>query len=656
MNTLRKYFVLACLLVPFSLTFAADGEDGRHWRKVSKPILEKHCSSCHNAADKKGGIDFDDFYYIPSVVRRGDMWLKAIEMMETGEMPPPQKPRMEEHEKKALKDVVNKILDEALADPDPGASVMRRLSHREYTYTIKDLLDVDFNGQKFFPKEGSGGEGFDNSSGVLFMTPLLMERYYMAADSIIRQIRSDKKHWRELVSTSYRPSLLRRSLNWIQGIFSDETPRWAVPVSRARQVVVPFATRTYRGFLTQEEETGLIDFFDEVYFEKELWKKRDGFDQAMATIFKRILVSPSFLYRTEINQPIKRPYAISGLELATRMSYLLWSSMPDDTLIQVAYREDLHDPAVINRETRRMMASPKFHRFAESFAPQWLGVEEAMKNPQADKELFPEFTGEVASAMRQEVIDYFKYVFNDRENLLELLDSDYSMINGTLANHYGIEGIEGEEFRKVNMADYGRGGVLGMGAVLTATSLPVRTSPVLRGQWVLEQILGTPPAPPPPDVPTLEESEAADSELGLRALLEMHRSSPACSGCHAKMDPIGFALENFDATGKWRNYYKGEVAIDAASVLPGGHEIDGPAQLRKALVEEKDKFAENMARKLVSYAMGRGIQFTDTPTIRAMKKSLLESNFNSKEVMLTLVNSYPFRHRRSDGTDAYAKK
>ncbi len=656
MNTLRKYFVLACLLVPFSLTFAADGEDGRHWRKVSKPILEKHCSSCHNAADKKGGIDFDNFYYIPSVVRRGDMWLKAIEMMETGEMPPPQKPRMEEHEKKALKDVVNKILNEALADPDPGASVMRRLSHREYTYTIKDLLDVDFNGQKFFPKEGSGGEGFDNSSGVLFMTPLLMERYYMAADSIIRQIRSDKKHWRELVSTSYRPSLLRRSLNWIQGIFSDETPRWAVPVSRARQVVVPFATRTYRGFLTQEEETGLIDFFNEVYFEKELWKKRDGFDQAMATIFKRILVSPSFLYRTEINQPIKRPYSISGLELATRMSYLLWSSMPDDTLIQVAYREDLHDPAVLNRETRRMMASPKFHRFAESFAPQWLGVEEAMKNPQADKELFPEFTGEVAAAMRQEVIDYFKYVFNDRENLLELLDSDYSMINGTLANHYGIEGIEGEEFRKVNLADYGRGGVLGMGAVLTATSLPVRTSPVLRGQWVLEQILGTPPAPPPPDVPTLEESEAADSELGLRALLEMHRSSPACSGCHAKMDPIGFALENFDATGKWRNYYKGEVAIDAASVLPGGHEIDGPAQLRKALVEEKDKFAENMARKLVSYAMGRGIQFTDTPTIRAMKKSLLESNFNSKEVMLTLVNSYPFRHRRSDGTDAYAKK
>lgn len=656
MNTLRKYFVLACLLVPFSMTFAADGEDGRHWRKVSKPILEKHCSSCHNAADKKGGIDFDDFYYIPSVVRRGDMWLKAIEMIETGEMPPPQKPRMAEHEKKALKDVVNKILDEALADPDPGASVMRRLSHREYSHTIKDLLDVDFNGQKFFPKEGSGGEGFDNSSGVLFMTPLLMERYYMAADSIIRKIQSDKKHWRQLVSTSYRPSILRRSINWIKGIFSEEVPRWAGPVSSARQVIVPFATKTYRGFLTQEEETGLIAFFDEIYFEKELWKKRDGFDQAMATIFKRILVSPAFLYRTEINQPIKKPYAISGLELATRLSYLLWSSMPDDTLIQVAYREDLHDPVVLNRETRRMMANPKFNRFAESFAPQWLGVEEAMKNPQADKELFPEFTGEVATAMRQEVIDYFKYVFNERENLLELLDSEYSMINGTLANHYGIEGIEGEEFRKVNVANYGRGGVLGMGAVLTATSLPVRTSPVLRGQWVLEQILGTPPAPPPPDVPTLEESEAADSELGLRAVLEMHRNSPACSGCHEKMDPIGFALENFDATGKWRNYYKGEVAIDAASVLPGGHEINGPAQLRRALARDKEKFAENMARKLVSYAMGRGIQFTDTPTIRAMKKSLLESNFNSKEVMLALVNSYPFRHRRSDVTDAYAKK
>ncbi len=648
--------VLIALLGAWTGLALGDTEADRDWRRVMHPILAKHCTSCHNAADKKAGLDLDVFYYVPSVIGRGETWRNIVEMVRNEEMPPTGQPRMTEAEKKAFITKVNEVLDGALVEPDPGPSVIRRLSHREYTYTVKDLLDVDFFAQDFFPNEGSGGEGFDNQSRVLFVTPLMMERYYMAADSIIRAIRSDEERWRRVVPQRYRPGPIRRLVHWVRGAFTDGPQVWGRPQRRAARAIVPFATRAFRGFLAPEDKTELLAFFDEIYFGG-LWRQAHGFDEALATTFKRILVSPLFLYRTEVNLPIHKPYAISNLELASRMSYLLWSSLPDDTLVQTAYREDLHDPTVLNREARRMMRSPKFKRFADSFAPQWLGVEEALATAQADQEIFPEFTGAIREAMKQEVVDYFYHVLTQRGNLLELVDSDYTLLNDDLAGHYGIPGVQGDHFRPVTVADHGRGGILGMGAVLTATSLPTRTSPVLRGQWVLEQVLGTPPPPPPPDVPELAlEKDQAQDELDMRAILEQHRASPNCAGCHQKMDPIGFALENFDAVGRWRQYYRGEVTIDASATLPSGQHIDGPQALRQALAGEKEKFAKNFSRKLMSYALGRGIGFIDSPTLDDLTDRLLDSNFNTEEMMLTMVNSYPFRHRRSDMTDLYLKE
>ncbi len=651
--------LLALVLGSFLYPLAADTKADRNWRRISHPILEKYCTSCHNPADKKAGLDLNIFYFIPSVIRHGDTWRKAVRMMENGEMPPPESRQMTQADKDSLIYIVNHILDGALAEPNPGPSVLRRLTHREYSYTIKDLMEIDFDARKYFPKEGSGGEGFDNQSRVLYMTPLMMERYYMAADSIIRGARKSVDTWQTLVPRSYRPNLFRRSVNRIRKIIlPNRALTWRRPLKRAEKIIIPFAAKAFRGFMTQEEQTDLMDFFRKTYFDK-MWMQADGFESAIAIMFKRILVSPMFLYRTEVNQPIHKPYAVSNLELATRLSYLLWSSMPDDTLIEVAYRENLHEQTVLNREARRMMRSPKFKRFSKSFAPQWLGVEEALTSSQPDPELFPEFTPELRDAMIREVVDYFHHVLTERKNLLELIDSEYSLINRKLAEHYDIEGVTmtNEEFRRVNVSPVMRGGILGMGAVLTATSLANRTSPVLRGQWILDQVLGTPAPPPPPDVPELSEGDGTSyDDLNLRELLEKHRAAPSCAGCHQRMDPLGFALENFDAVGRYRTSYADQVSIDTRSILENGEVLEGPTGLRQLLKREKEKFAFNFARKMLSYALGRGISFTDSPTINEIKEGLLASNFDSESMILNLVNSYPFRHRQSDMTNLYIKE
>lgn len=634
----------------------ADTELDRHWRKVSFPIFRKHCTSCHNAADKKGGLDLDVFYYVPSVIGRGEMFQRLVEMVENNEMPPSGKPPMSQQEKDDLINLINGILADALSKPDPGPSVVRRLSNREYKYTIQDLVGIDFDAMQFFPKDGSGGEGFDNQGRSLYITPLIMERYYMAADSIIRSARSDPRVWKNLVPVRYSPGVFRRVIRWMQGLWQDDMITWNKPEKLARDILLPFATKTYRRFLSQEEQTELIGFFNNIYF-GDLWQERDGFNTAIATALKRILVSPTFIYRAEINAPIHEPYAINNLELATRLSYFLWSSMPDDSLLKVAYYEDLHDPEVLNRETHRMLNDPKFKRFSESFAPQWLGVEESLKTSTADKKIFPEYTDTVRNAMRTEVIDYFHYVFTEKKNLLDLLNSDYTLLNEPLAEYYGIDGVEGEDFRPVQVSAEGRGGILGMGAILTATSLPNRTSPVLRGQWVLEEVLGTPAPPPPPDVPQLEEVKDPQSdELDVRTVLEKHRESPNCAGCHNKMDPIGFVMENFDAVGRWRDEYRGSAQIVPTAVMENGTTVDGPVELRNFLSGEKEKFAKNFSRKIMSYALGRGISFLDSKVIDEMTAALLENDFDSEKLMLTVVNSYPFRHRRSDMTELYIKK
>ncbi|MDH3651905.1 MAG: DUF1592 domain-containing protein, partial [Saprospiraceae bacterium] len=600
--------------------------------------------------DKKAGINLDRFDFVVHVIRSGELFQKVVAAIEENKMPPPSSPAMSNADRDTMVAGILKILEKALAKPDPGPTVMRRLSHREYMYTIRDLLGVDFDALSYFPAEASGGEGFDNQAGVLYMTPLLMERYYMAADSVVRQARLASEIWRELMPKNYRPGPLRRFSNWWKQTISKQEIYWGKPANIASKIILPFATKAYRRFLDVEEEKDLISFFEKIYFQE--WRGKNGFEIALTTVFKKVLVSPSFLFRMEANLPINESYPVNNFELATRLSYLLWSSMPDDLLLNVAYRENLHDPKVLRRETKRMIDDPKFERFANTFAPQWLGVQELMFESKPDKDKFPEFTPSLREAMYSEVVEYFSHVFS-KGNLLQFIDSDFGLINAELARHYGIDGVEGQAFQAVHLDDRSRGGVLGMGAVLTATSLPERTSPVLRGQWVMEQLLGERVPPPPPDVPELEAAKAeVHDELDLRSLLELHRFPSSCQPCHKKMDPIGFGLENFDAIGRWRDKY-GTVAIDASGELEDGVVFNGPIELKNILLEEKEKFARNFTRKLLSFALGRGVEFLDSRTINDLTNQLIENNFDGSELLVSLVNSYPFRHRRSDLADRY---
>ena len=352
----------------------------------------------------------------------------------------------------------------------------------------------------------------------------------------------------------------------------------------------------------------------------------------------------------------KDPYQISNFELASRMSFFLWSSIPDLELLNVAYREDLHDPKVLEREVKRMLRSPKSQRMGEQFAVQWLELKK-LTDPsfQIDPEIFPDYTPELRDGMIKEVSTYFNYVTEETKNYLELIDSDYSFLNEDLAQLYGIPGVEGKAMRKVNFSREDRGGVLGMAGVLTATSLPTRTSPVLRGKWVLEQILGTPAPPPPPNVPELEASHDPNKPAeSLRVLLERHRSDPACQGCHEAMDAIGLGLENFDGIGRWRDSYGSEV-IDPTGVLKSGEVFESPAELRKILLQKQELFAKNFSGKMLSFALGRSLGFKDSPTIKRLQQTLLESNFHSERFIVEIVKSYPFRYKKSDNQDVPKK-
>ena len=642
---LRFLLLILILSIPMAASAQTDPQT-RHYQKVLRPVMVTHCFDCHNGGDKKAGLNLEDVYFASSIIRGGATWVKVIEQIKTGEMPPHNKPRIPEADKKLLVEGIEALLDSALSIPDPGRIVMRRLSNREYRYTAMDLFHVDFDTQSFFPSDASGGEGFDNHASALYITPLQMERYLQAADSIVTRARRNNEVWARIAPASRRPGFWQSIWTQWHGLLGDEEAGIESAKSAAAEMLYPIATRAYRRFLTLDEKEKLKDVFAEVY--RHVRDEDDGFDTGIQETLKYILVSPSFLYRREANVQSDQPYQITGFELAARLSYFLWSSAPDQELLETAYREDLHDPVVLRGQLERMLKDPKARRFAESFAGQWFEVEKLASTHEVDPTMYPEYSPELQKAMYEEAVSFFHHIVTTDRSFLDLLDSDYSFLNRTLARHYDIEGIEHDDFRLTTFADSRRGGVLGLGGVLTVTSLPTRTSPVLRGQWVLDQLLGTPPPPPPPDVPELEaaKNEVVD-ELDLRALLSKHRAPSACFGCHQKMDPLGLGLENFDAIGRWRERY-GTHPIDASGVLPNGDSFEGPAELRQILLTQKDVFARNLSRKMLGFALGRSIRFQDKRVLDTLAENLLENHFDTTEFLFEVVNSYPFRYKKSD--------
>jgi hypothetical protein len=643
-----RFIILATCLTIGNALLADYPKEQRHYWDVVKPIFDENCNrACHNADDKKGGLNLNQFDFILSIQRQGEVFLNVIEQIENGSMPPEGKRPLTKMEKDTLLFYVKKYIHDALDQPDPGLITARRLSNREYEYAIEDLTGVSVKTDSLLPRDPGGGEGFDNFAGTLYITPLLMERYFQISENVIEQMYQNPGLWHQHVPNNHF-SLFQRIKFWWYTVVHDRDLAYETTLQHAREAIMSFGTLAFRRYLTPAERTKLEDFFEEVYQSHQ--HQKSGYDLAIKEVLKAVLVSHHFLIRQEADPPLKDPYPVGNFELATRISSFLWCSIPDTELLDAAYRGDLRNPQLLRLQIRRMLKDPKAKRMAESFVSQWLEIDNLIQPEfEKDQNLFPEFNEDLRSSMYQETVEYFYHTLNDSRNLLELLNGRYTFLNETLADHYGLDGVQGDHLRKVALNTPERGGILGMASVLTTTSLPNRTSPVLRGKWVMEKVLSTPPKPPPPNVPDLETTQEIHDELTLREALVIHRKDPACFGCHQDMDDLGFALENFDAIGRWRTNYQNSLKpIDVSGSLKSGEVFTGATELRAILDSKQDQFAKALSRKMLGFALGRSIQFKDTKTIEQLTKTLVENKFDPVPFIEEVVLSYPFQYKKTD--------
>jgi len=410
----------------------------------------------------------------------------------------------------------------------------------------------------------------------------------------------------------------------------------------AEKILSNLMRRAYRRPVTAADLEGPLSFYRKA-------REKVGFEVGIETALRAILMSPHFLFRIERDPPGTPPetnYRVSDIELASRLSFFLWSSIPDEELLDAAVRGELHKPEVLEEQVRRMLADPRAEALAKNFAGQWLylrNLESARLNPR----MFPDFDDNLRQAFRRETELLFQSVLREDRNVLDLLRADYTFLNERLAKHYGIPHVYGSRFRRIGLKeDSRRGGLLAQGSVLTVTSYATRTSPVIRGKWVLDNILGTPPPPPPPEVPELEEKDSGEEPQTLRERIAEHRANPACAVCHNVMDPIGFAFENYDAIGRWRTNDNGR-RVDASGRLPDGTKFDGVSELQRALLKRPDLFVTTFVNKLLTYALGRGVEYYDAPAVRKIVRNAARDDYRFSSVILGIVQSVPFQMRRS---------
>ena len=411
----------------------------------------------------------------------------------------------------------------------------------------------------------------------------------------------------------------------------------------ATNIISNLAHRAYRRPVTNDDLRVPLAFYKDA-------RAEGNFEAGIEMALRAILTSTEFIFRIERdpeNIAPNRPYRVNDLELASRLSFFLWSSIPDDELLDVAVQGKLHEPVTLERQVRRMLADSRAESLVTNFAGQWLYLRN-LATVIPDGRQFPDFDDNLRQAFRRETELFFESILKENRSVVELLNANYTFLNERLAKYYGIPNVYGSNFRRVTLAgDSIRGGLLGQGSILTVTSYANRTSPVQRGKWVLENILGTPPPPPPPNVPPLTEDNPVGKVLTMRERMAQHRTNPACSGCHQLMDPIGLSFEHFDATGRWRNQSEGDIPIDAAGALPGGATFEGVSGLKQALLNRPELFVTTVTEKLLTYALGRGMDYYDAPAIRAITRQARNNDYRFASLILGVVKSSPFQMRRS---------
>lgn len=609
----RLVLCVFVISVPLSSILRADALS--ELDKTVMPLLEAYCTDCHDGSVKKADIDLEALQS-PGTARLDiRFWAKVAEQVRLKTMPPPdKKAQPSDNERQTLLAWIRTAEDAVRAQTpsDPGTHRSRRLTRHEYGNTLRDLLGITADLGEQFPNDGAGGEGFDNNADTLFVPALYIEKYIACADKALKEVYA-------------RPDLKARLIT---------------KPGDAHASIRDFAFRAYRRPLTDDDVKPLLTVFETTQ------KRGLDFDQAMRVTAKAVLMSPKFLFLQEAIRPdAKQPWRISGYELASRLSYLLWSSLPDAALLDLAKQDKLNDDAVVAQQVKRMLADAKGEAFTRHFAGQWLRLDELFNESDPDRGKFPIFNNSLRRSMYDEALRFSDDLLRRNGRVLDFLDSNYTYANEDLARIYGIPGVQGAELRRVNLPNARRGGVLGMGAILTVTSYPQRTSPVLRGKWVLEQLLGTPAPPPPPSVAQLPEDDRNLKGLTFRQTLEKHRSKTECMGCHVRMDPPGFGLENFNAIGEWRDQENGKP-VDSSGQMPDGRKFNGPTELRKLLLEEKGKFVRNFCIRLLGFALGRGLEPADQPALLRLEDTLIKNDWHAEPLIIAVATSYPFTHRR----------
>jgi mono/diheme cytochrome c family protein len=420
-------------------------------------------------------------------------------------------------------------------------------------------------------------------------------------------------------------------------VFSCRPAKAAEETTCARTILSAVARRAYRRPVTEDDLTPIMAIYAE-------GRKRGNFERGIEQGLRLVLANPKFIFRTETS-PANGTARVSDIELASRLSFFLWSSIPDDTLLTMAAQNRLSQPAALTQQVQRMLADSKSRALVDNFASQWLMLRNLKSHIPTPGD-FPNFDNELRQAFRTETEMFVESIIKEDRSVLDLLNANYTFVNERLARHYGIPNIYGSHFRRVTLKGEERRGLLGQGSILTVTSYPNRTSPVLRGKYILENILGTPPSPPPPNVDTTLENKQGEEPKSVRALLEQHRRNPTCASCHRVMDPLGFALENFDGVGEWRLKEVGG-AVDPTGQLGNGAPIDGPAGLRKAILKQPEMFVRTLTDKLMTYGLGRGVEHKDKPMVRGIARDAATQNYRFSTIVLGIVKSAAFQMKKA---------
>jgi len=614
--------ILAGLILP-GLALGADSEARKaeavqFFRGKVTPFVTTYCLPCHqNRRPTRAGVNFSPALNDPGHAAFTEQWKRGAFRVKAHDMPPKGAKQPNEEERQMFGEWLGKL--KYLSHKDPGPFVLRRLTKTEYANTLRDLFGVDPSIADGLPDEVAG-QGYLNS-----LSPLQLEQYLKIADEVVKRV-------------------VARSAAAQKRVFGEATPKGDLRVA-ARNFARAMARKAYRRPATEAEIDVLMATFD-------LGQRNQmAYPKALQLMLKGVLVSPQFLFIT----PARAAEAgasggivpLDDYQLASRLSYLIWATMPDAELMALADGGTLHETTVLKAQAKRLLDDPRSRALFDGFGAQWLSVG-GLKRQVFDPTMFPQMTAAMRQGMYDEVRLFFESIVREDQSVLRFVDGDYTYLNEVVAGIYGLNKmVKGPGMRRVRLSDANRGGVLGMPGVLAATSFPNRTSPVKRGVWVLEQVLGEEVPAAPPDVPALDKQDpAAVAKLTMRQRTELHRTNPVCANCHQILDPIGFGLEKFDAIGRWREKDSNGLEIDSTGELPGGKRFAGPKDLKAILAARSEDVSRNLLERLLGYALGRKLEGYDEIVVDELLDGIAADGYRMRSIIYGVITSYPFTHRR----------